>query len=360
MDISTKPLHHAKLLEVISKIYDAYKKYKNIKFYVTGGAASAYLLPEEGLPINDIDCVCVINTDLPPEKYKATQKYAIKTAMEITRSVLDSVTAEELGDEIKGGPLAITKLPYMMNASFPENYRFPITESSESSPFTGKIYEDSRVGIIVLSVTQRTAERLKLMDIAFPLLSYDKANYYTKWSAPTQLVEVLGYSIPILTPYSLRANQQYAANHTPNTNTTGAKERRLNRVRRLTETYSLLPVITAVFAPESARPAPIVRPANAPIAATGGAGTASSGREVVAKAATGGAGTTTSPPPPQLSIYEFNGKVFLADHSINRFWPAQGYDPATGIYSFITGFSGKIGNYWLYPDNFYRMYPPGM
>lgn len=368
-NLRTLPKQHAILLEVVQTLHNTLSEDPNIKFYVTGGAAFSYLVPEDKEPLNDIDCVCVVNTDLSPAAYEATQKKAIETTMNLISGMLKSVTAADLEGEIPAA--AITKQPFRINHNFPTNY-FPsekVPKLSVESAFTGGIIQKKDIGAIVITVRQRTPPYRSLLDITFPMLDYDKDNYRIKWRTPYEVISIPGtsVSVPVITPDALRLNQRYAAKHAA---TKDNAARRTQRVKRLEEKFKLLPILEATYV-SGVIPPPPPRRANGS-APTGGGG-ASAPVSAPIPAATGGAGTSTSAPAPSpppvvirlpltFSIGVLRSPSPYAEH-VSLFaegvyyWPEKPPTP-DGIYTFKLPFgqySGKIGMYKLQVDRYGRV-----
>ena len=343
LDIAKAPSHHRKLLEVITTLDAALNANPNIHFYVTGGAAAAYHLPSKQYPINDIDCICVINPTLTSEEFTRTRNSAIRTTKSIIKALLESLTPEVAADILAELPpgMVLTNTGFRISSANTNGYERPTDGTNTvtipaGSPFTGIEYSDDAVKVRVISVRHRSPPYRTLLDITFPMADYPRMD--VKWGDPFVRVPVAGLSIPVLAKEALAADQDYAAEHATAAQT-GQIPLRRQRAKNLRNSVSLNRVIAALPRVK----ARIVSPAAAP--ATGGA-TATGFRS----------------PPPNMSIYlESDGRIFLADHRVRRSWPArERYDPykLDTVYSFETGFRGPIGDYWLHPDGRYRRSPP--
>jgi hypothetical protein len=340
LNIAKAPQHHAKLLEVIQKLDATLNANSNIHFYVTGGAAAAYHLPSKEYPINDIDCICVINPALDDEAFARERNAAIRTTKTIVKSLLESlIPAVSAGilSELPTGTV-LTNKGFLISSENTNGYNRPadnVVTIPDKSPFTGIEYYDPALKVRVISIRHRFHPYRTLLDISFPMKNYERIDI--KWADRFERIMMNGVSIPVLSKEALAADQKYAAEYATATQVAQkpVREKRANNLRKainIEKVMKALPRVTATIA----RIGP----------------------------PTGGAGTVVSPPPippPRLSIYMNDGRVFLSDHSVRRSWPArEPFDPYTPekVYSFETGFRGPIGDYWQYSDGYYRLSPP--
>lgn len=335
LNIAKAPQHHAKLLEVVHKLDTVLNANANIHFYVTGGAAAAYHLPSKEYPINDIDCICVINPGLEDEDFTRERNAAIRTTKIIVKALLESlIPAVSAGilAELPAGTI-LTNKGFLISSENTNGYNRPadnVVSIPDKSPFTGIEYYDPALKVRVISIRHRFYPYRTLLDISFPMKAYERIDI--KWNDQFERIPVNGISIPVLTKEALAADQKYAAEHATATQVAQkpVREKRANNLRtaiNIEKVIKALPRVTATIA----RVGP----------------------------ATGGAASPSPIPPPRLSIYINDGRVLLSDHHVRRSWPArEPYNPHTKVYSFETGFRGPIGDYWQHPDGYYRLSPP--
>lgn len=351
-DLRVHPVYHRNLLRLVSELATVLRG-PNIRFYTVGGAPSEYLLAENAKPIYDIDCVCLINPDLPATEHKATRETAMATAAAILKRRLEGVTVAELLADTPASN-TITPVPNFFDANIGRTANYnPFTTHSitipAGSPLTGIYYYDAARKIYVMSVLYRTRynhrDMQSLLDISFP--AFDYPGLAAKWAASKSLSFVIpmpGMTIPSLSAKELAANQEYAASFT---STTDKRTRRLNRAARLRRKYPTLGVIASSISTPTL--------ATIPAQAITGGGTAIQ--------------TLPEPPLPEPSVavapnvtIGWNpemGVVTLINHRTGVEVAATSQNRTTGVYYFPRGPSGRAGDsYWLHRNGQFYPYPP--
>jgi hypothetical protein len=384
-NLATAPVHHKTLLEVIATLDAALNAIPNTHFYVTGGAAAAYILPEKAYSIKDIDCVCVTNPALEETAFKEARNTAIRTTKEIIKELLESIAPaakEALVAELPAGT-ALQTTGFQITSGNTNGYVRPAGNTvtiPEGSPFTGIEYHNTSNETRVISVQHRFYPFQSLLEITFPTRNYSRIK--DKWNERFNKIHVMDVLIPVIIIYDLQKNQNYAAKH----NTRAAKVRnRTQRAANLSEEIkkkiSRLPVITATVVKGSPPlPPPSVTRRSAPAPPPVGGGSVSFPAPAPAPIPVTGGGSVSFPspapvpvaggsiyrtPPPFVVIRPIEthlgtSAILIEDgHEIR----ARSYDQAENTYGFSYGerppFIARIGDeFWRYPDGRLYPYPP--
>lgn len=356
-NLATAPNHHRKLLEVIATLHATLNTLPDTHFYVTGGAAAAYLLPAKGYPINDIDCVCVISPALDSATFTEKRNLAIRETKRIVKNLLEHLTSDEVGPllaEIPDGGASLTKAPYRITPSNTNTY-VPSAENAiavaEISPFTGTEYYDDRIKTRVISIRHRIPPYgTGLLDISFPSRDYERIA--VKWGERFSVRTILDITVPVLSMMDLLADQDYAAAHNDRPN---KQARRTQRVANIRQRLASLPVIKTTWAANSAPLPPYRGKATTapPVPITGG------GSVGATTAMATPAMATPARIPVDVTIRQIKpGLVTLVDHRGKEEWRGV-YDRSRGLFrfEFMGGFYGNPSDNFWFHDSTRKFYP---